>query len=97
MTKLSACAIGRNWKMRWGMRKVIFATALVSTMVVVGSLDSATAAKSCSDMYAACMNFCKTEHRPPKCFGFCPSELESCKQTGTFNTHKGSFSGLQRN
>jgi len=97
MTKPSACAVSRQRKTRWGMRKIIFATVLITTTAAVGSLDSARAELSCSDMYARCMNFCKTQRPVPKCFGFCPTELESCKQTGTFNNIKGSFSGLKRN
>jgi hypothetical protein len=94
MTKLKACATGRHRKGRRGMHEVIFATAVMSTMAVVGSLDSARAAKSCSDMYAGCMNHCKT--LSSSCSSYCSSELERCKQTGTFNTLKGSSSGLKR-
>jgi len=96
MTKPSICVTGRQRKTRWEMRKIIFGTLLVATTPAMGALDSARAEQSCSDMYARCMNFCKTQRPVPTCFGFCPSEFEKCKQTGTFNNRTGSHSGLKR-
>lgn len=94
MTKLHADIRSRGWKMPCKMRNVIFAGIMVTT--AIGSLDSARAEKSCSDMYAGCLHFCDTQRPTPKCRGFCPSELESCKKTGTWNGIGGQHTGLRR-
>ena len=94
MTKPHACARSRSWKTPYKMRNVIFAAVMITASV--GLLDSARAEKSCSDMYAGCVNFCNTQRPTPKCRGFCPSELESCKKTGTWNGIRGQHTGLKR-
>jgi hypothetical protein len=94
LTKSRACVTSGSWKIQCKMRNVIFVAVVVTT--TVGSSLSAKAEKSCSDMYAGCVNFCNTQRPTPKCRGFCPSEFESCKRTGTWNGINGQHSGLKR-
>jgi hypothetical protein len=96
MIKPHACARSRSWKMPCKMRNVIFAAVMMMITAALGSLDSARAEKSCSGMYAGCLNFCNTQRPTAKCRGFCPSELESCKKTGTWNGIGGQHTGLKR-
>jgi hypothetical protein len=42
------------------------------------------------------VNFCNTQRPTPKCRGFCPSELESCKKSGIWNGIGGQRTGLKR-
>ena len=90
MTKSHACVTSRSWE----MRNIIFAAVMITT--AVGASNPARAEKSCSDMYAKCVNFCNTQRPVPRCRGFCPSELENCKKTGTWNGLGGAHTGLRR-
>ena len=94
MTKPHAYVTSRSSKMPCKMRNVIFAAIVITT--AVGSSGSTRAEKSCSDMYAGCVSFCNTQRPTAKCRGFCPSELESCKKTGTWNGIRGQHTGLKR-